>query len=146
MSTLDTLKLVAVKKPTHTPTVVIRRQKLASKVWEQLQLAKSQIEGTKFEVKKYRSYTDKESGLRKQIEVPKRIREWWFRNEQGKVCVAIKYGTRVLELAKGKHSIEVGSADELIKALELVKQAVELGELDQQLEQASGSVRKSFKK
>jgi hypothetical protein len=146
MSTLDTLKLVAVKKPTHTPIVVIRRQKLASKVWEQLQLAKSQIEGTKFEVKKYRSYTDKESGLRKQVEVSKRIREWWFKNEQGKVCVAIKYGTRVLELAKGKHSIEVGSADELIKALELVKQAVELGELDAQLEQASGSVRKIFKK
>ena len=146
MSTLDALKLVAVKKPTHTPIVVIRRQKLASKVWEQLQLAKSQMDGTKFEVKKFRSYTDKESGLRKQIEVPKRIREWWFRNEQGKVCVAIKYGTRVLELAKGKHSIEVGSADELIKALELVKQAVELGELDQQLEQASGSVGKSFKR
>ncbi len=146
MSTLDTLKLVAVKKPTHTPTVVIRRQKLASKVWEQLQLAKSQMDGTKFEVKKFRSYTDRESGLRKQIEVPKRVREWWFRNEQGKVCVAIKYGTRVLELAKGKHSIEVASADELIKALELVKQAVELGELDAQLEQASGSVRKSFKK
>ena len=146
MSTLDTLKLVAVKKPTHTPTVVIRRNKLASKVWEQLQLAKSQIEGTKFEVKKYRSYTDKESGLRKQVEVSKRIREWWFKNEQGKVCVAIKYGTRVLELAKGKHSIEVGSADELIKALEVVKQAVELGELDAQLEQASGSVSKSFKK
>jgi hypothetical protein len=146
MSTLDALKLVAVKKPTHTPIVVIRRQKLASKVWEQLQLAKSQMDGTRFEVKKYRSYTDKESGLRKQIEVPKRIREWWFRNEQGKVCVAIKYGTRVLELAKGKHSIEVASADELIKVLELVKQAVELGELDAQLEQASGSVRKSFKK
>ena len=146
MSTLDTLKLVAVKKPTHMPTVVIRRNKLASKVWEQIELAKSQIEGTKFEVKKYRSYTDKETGLRKQIEVPKRIREWWFRNEQGKVCVAIKYGTRVLELAKGKHSIEVASADELIKALELVKQAVECGELDTQLEQASGSVRKSFKK
>ena len=145
MSTLDTLKLVAVKKPTHTPTAVIRRNKLASKVWEQLQLAKSQIEGTKFEVKKYRSYTDKESGLRKQVEVSKRIREWWFKNEQGKVCVAIKYGTRVLELAKGKHSIEVGSADELIKALELVKQAVELGELDAQLEQASGSVRKGFR-
>jgi hypothetical protein len=146
MSTLDTLKLVAVKKPTHTPTVVIRRNKLASKVWEQLQLAKSQIEGTKFEVKKYRSYTDKESGLRKQVEVSKRIREWWFRNEQGKVCVAIKYGTRVLELAKGKHSIEVANSNDLIKALELVKQAVELGELDTQLEQASGSVRKGFRK
>ena len=83
MSTLDTLKLVAVKKPTHMPTVVIRRNKLASKVWEQIQLAKSQIDGTRFEVKKYRSYTDKETGLRKQVEVPKRVREWWFRIEQG---------------------------------------------------------------
>ena len=146
MSTLDALKLVAVKKPTHTPTIVIRRQKLASKVWEQIQLAKSQIEGTQFVVKKFRSFTDKESGLRKQVEVPKRIREWWFKNEQGKVCVAIKYGTRVLELAKGKHSIEVANSNDLIRALELVKQAVELGELDQQLEHASGSVRKGFKR
>lgn len=146
MNKLDGLKLVAVKKPTLMPSVVIRRNKLASKVWEQLQLAKSQIEGTQFVVKKYRSFTDKETGLRKQVEVPKRIREWWFKNEQGKVCVAIKYGTRVLELAKGKHSIEVGDANELIKALELVKQAVELGELDTQLEQASGSVRKAFGK
>jgi hypothetical protein len=146
MNKLDGLKLVEVKKPTNMPSVVIRRNKLASKVWEQLQLAKSQIEGTQFVVKKYRSFTDKETGLRKQVEVPKRIREWWFKNEQGKVCVAIKYGTRVLELAKGKNSIEVASADELIKALEVVKQAVELGELDQQLEQASGSVRRSFKK
>jgi hypothetical protein len=146
MSTLDGLKLSTAKKPAHIPAVVFRRNKLSNKLWEQIQLAKSQIDGTQFVVKKFRSVVDKETGLRKQVEVPKRLREWWFKNEQGKVCVAIKYGTRVLELAKGKHSIEVGSADELIKALELVKQAVELGELDQQLEQASGSVRKSFKK
>jgi hypothetical protein len=146
MSTLDTLKLVAVKKPTHTPTVVLRRNKLATKVWEQIQLAKSQIDGTTFIVKKYRSFTDRDTGLRKQIEMPKRIREWWFRNEQGKVCVVIKYGTRILELAKGKHSIEVSNADELVKALELVKQAVEIGELDTQLEQASVNLRKGFEK
>jgi hypothetical protein len=146
MSTLDGLKLSTAKKPSHLPQIVLRRNKLSSKLWEQIQLAKSQIEGTQFVVKKYKSVVNRETGLRKQVEVPKRIREWWFKNEQGKVCVAIKYGTRVLELAKGKHSIEVGSADELIKALELVKQAVELGELDQQLEQASGSVRKSFRK
>ena len=146
MSTLDGLKLSTAKKPAHLPQIVLRRNKLSSKLWEQIQLAKSQIEGTQFVVKKFRSFTDKESGLRKQVEMPKRIREWWFKNEQGKVCVAIKYGTRVLELAKGKHSIEVASADDLIKALELVKQAVELGELDQQLEQASGSMKKGFGK
>lgn len=146
MSTLDGLKLTAAKKPTHIPSVVIRRNKLSNKLWEQIQLAKSQLEGTQFIVKKYRSFTDKETGLRKQIEVPKRIREWWFKNELGKVCFSVKYGSRPLELAKGKHSVEVGNPSELIKALELVKHAVEVGELDAQIELASGAVRKGFGK
>lgn len=146
MSTLDSLKLTTAKKPTHIPSVMIRRNKLSRKLWEQIQLAKSQIEGTQFVVKKYRSFIDKETGLRKQIEVPKRIREWWFRNEAGKVCISIKYGSRILELAKGKPSIEVASGNELIKALELVKQAVEIGELDTQIELASGMLRKGFGK
>ncbi len=146
MSTLTALKLSAAKKPTHLSAVVIRRNKLSAKLWEQIQLAKSQIEGTVFTVKKFRSITDKETGLRKSVEVPKRIREWWFRNEAGKVCVSIKYGTRVLELAKGKHSIEVGNANELVKALETVKHAVEVGELDTQIELASMGVKKGFRK
>ena len=144
MSTLEALRLSTAKKPTHTPTAVIRRNKLSNKVWEQIQLAQSQIDGTTFVVKKFRTIKDTETGLRKSVEIPKRLREWWFKNEQGKVCVAIKYGTRVLELAKGKHSIEVDNANELVKALELVKQAVEVGELDAEIEKASGAVRKGF--
>ena len=50
----------------------MRRNKLSSKLWEQIELAKSQIDGTQFVVKKYRSFTDKETGLRKQIEMPKK--------------------------------------------------------------------------
>jgi len=146
MSTLDTLKLSTAKKPTHLPQIVLRRNKLSNKLWEQIQLAKSQIEGTTFVVKKYKSVVDKETGLRKQVEVPKRIREWWFKNEQGKVCVAIRYGTQVMELAKGKTSIEVDSAQALIRALELVKQAVEGGELDTQINNASANLLKGFAK
>jgi hypothetical protein len=97
-------------------------------------------------VKKFRSITDKETGLRKSVEVPKRIREWWFRNEAGKVCVSIRYGTQVIELAKGKHSIEVENAQSLIKALETVKQAVEAGELDAQIENAGNHLRSGFRK
>ena len=91
------------------------------------------------------SFTDKETGLKKQVEVPKRIREWWFKNANGKVCLSIKYGTSVLELAKGKPSIEVASPDDLIKALETIKQAVENGELDSQIEQASTHLRAGFR-
>jgi hypothetical protein len=146
MSALETLKLTTAKKPTHIPAVVFRRNKLSSKLWEQIQLAKSQIEGTPFVVTKFKSVKDKETGLRKQVEIPKRIREWWFRNDAGKVCISVRYGTKVIELAKGKHSVEVDSAQNLVKALELVKQAVEAGELDAQIESASGALKLGFKK
>ena len=146
MSTLDSLKLTTAKKPTHIPAIVFRRNKLSSRLWEQIQLAKSQIEGTSFVVKKFRSIKDRETGLRRQVEIPKRIREWWFRNDAGKVCVSVRYGTKVIELAKGKHSVEVENALALVKALETIKSAVEQGELDTQIEAASGALKLGFKK
>ena len=144
MSTLGTLKLTAETKPQHIPPVQQRRNKLSHRLWEQIQLAKSQIEGTEFVVKKYRSFKDQETGLRKQLEVPKRIRPWWFISANGKVCISIKYGTSVLELAKGKPSIEVDSPQDLVKALETIKVAVESGELDSQIETASTNLRAGF--
>lgn len=146
MSTLDSLKLTTAKKPTHIPAIVFRRNKLSNKLWEQIQLAKSQIDGTPFVVTKFKSVKDRETGLRKQVEIPKRIREWWFRNDAGKVCVSVKYGTKVIELAKGKHSVEVDNAQSLVKALETIKSAVEQGELDAQIESASGALKLGFKK
>ena len=56
----------------------------------------------------------------------------------------MKYGARPLELAKGKHSMELSNPTELLKVLELVKSAVESGELDGQFELASCAVRKGF--
>lgn len=144
MSTLGTLKLTAETKPQHIAPVQQRRNKLSHRLWEQIQLAKSQIEGTEFVVKKYRSFKDQETGLRKQLEVPKRIRPWWFISANGKVCISIKYGTSVLELAKGKPSVQVDSPQDLVKALESIKVAVESGELDSQIETASINLRAGF--
>ena len=146
MSTLDGLKLSTAKKPAYIPAVVFRRNKLSNKLWEQIQLAKSQIDGTSFAVKKFRTVKDKETGLRKSVEVNKRLREWWFKNEQGKVCISIKYGSQLLELAKGKYSIECDTAQGLIKAMEQIKSAVEQGELDTQIATASVNLRKGFGK
>jgi hypothetical protein len=144
VSTLNNLKLTAEKKPQHIAPVQQRRNKLSHRLWEQIQLAKSQVDGTEFVLKKYRSFKDQETGLRKQIEVPKRIRPWWFVSANGKVCISIKYGTSVLELAKGKTSVEVDSPQDLIKALEAIKGAVEAGELDGQIEIASTNLRAGF--
>lgn len=52
---------------------MIRRNKLATKLWEQINLAQSQLDGKPFVIMKFRSIKDSEAGLRKQVEVPKRI-------------------------------------------------------------------------
>ena len=60
------------------PAVVIRRNKLARKLWTLINLAQNQLDGKPFEVMKYRSVKDSATGLRKQIEAPKRIKPRWF--------------------------------------------------------------------
>ena len=143
MSTLNSLKLVNSKKPTAIPPILHRRNKLGSKVWEQIQLAKAQKEGGTFTVKKFKTVKDYD-GSRKNIEIEKRVRQWWHVAADGKVCLNIRYGAKIIEFAKGKTAVEVGSGEELIKALEIIKGAVEAGELDTQIEQASGAVRAGF--
>ena len=146
MSTLNTLKLSTAKKPLHMPAIQVRRNKLSTKLWEQIQLAKSQVDGTTFQVTRFRSVRDQATGLKKQVEMPKRVRPWWFISEAGKVCLNIRYGSRTLEIAKGKPSVEVDNPSALIKALEIIKTAVEGGELDEQIEEASTHLRSRFTK
>ena len=146
MSTLNTLKLVSAVKPQEMPDVVKRRYKLINKLWEQIQLAKSQFNNEPFNITKMKTVKNIDTGAKETIAVSKRIRPWWFNSEAGSLCVTIKYGTKVIELAKGKPSIELSNKDELISTLELVKKAVEAGELDQQIDQASGALRSNFEK
>ena len=48
----------------------------------------------------------------------------------GTVQLTIRYGSRVLELAKGIDAVELASTDELVGVLEQFKTAAELGEMD----------------
>ena len=146
MSVLSRLKLVDVKKPRNMPAIVVRRNKLSNRLWEQIQLAKSQLEGTPFVLTKFRSVKDRETGILKQVEVPKRIKPWWFQSDEGKVCFSVRYGSWTIDLAKGKPSVEVESGEELVKALTTIKIAVEAGELDSQIEIASAKLRSGFGK
>jgi hypothetical protein len=146
MATLATLKLSTAVKPTHMPAVQVRRNKLIKRLWEQMELAKAQLAGTQFAPIKFRSYQDKETGLRKQVETTKRVKQWWFTADNGKLVMNARYGARVIELAKGKSSIEIGSTDQLLPTLDLIKQAVEAGELDSQIEAAANKLRDGFGK
>ena len=146
MSTLGQLKLVTAVKTQQMPEVVKRRYKLGNKLWEQIQLARSQFLDEPFSLTKMKTVKNIDTGMTETITVNKRIRPWWFNSDTGSLCFSIKYGTKTIELAKGKPSIEVTTKEELISTLELVKLAVEAGELDQQIDQASGALRSNFKK
>jgi hypothetical protein len=146
MSTLATLKLVATKKPQNLPPMVVRRRKLSARLWEQIQLARSQATGQPFVVHKQRMMRDAETGLRTSMEVTKRLRPWWWISEAGKVCVTVRYGSKVLELSRGKSAVEVATPEDLIKTLESVRSAVEAGELDTQIEAASGALKAGFQR
>jgi hypothetical protein len=146
MGLLSTLKLSAAQKPGTVTPVQQRRNKLAKRLWEQIELAKAQQAGTQFAPTKFRSYTDKESGVRKQVETSKKIKQWWFISDNGKLALSVRYGTRVLELAKGKFAVEIASTAELVTVLETVKTAALEGELDAAIESAANKLRSGFAK
>ena len=145
MSTLNALKLSTAKKSLNTTPVVHRRNKLGKKLWEQIQLAQAHLAGKQFTTTRFQTVRD-EDGVRRSVEVPKRVRAWWWNSDNGKIALNVRYGARVVELAKGKSTIEVAASTDLIPTLELIKKAVEAGELDTQIESASIKLREGFVK
>ena len=146
MSALANLKLVNAKRPVHLSPVVQRRNKVAARIHEQIELAKSKLEGASFNPTRLRTIKDAETGLNKTVSVPKRVKEWWFTSDSGKLCLSLRYGAKVIEIAKGKSAVELAGEKDLVATLEVLKQAVSDGELDAQIEAVAGAVKAGFKK
>jgi hypothetical protein len=145
MSALAKLKLVSVQAERKSP-MVLRRAKLTGKIAEQIAYAKAANAGEIFAAKRVKFVTDDATGERKQVEQDKRVKPWWFNSAAGKLVLAIRYGAKQIEIAKGKNAIEVASMDDVVTTLEVIKQAVQAGELDAQIEQCSGALRAGFTK
>ena len=56
----------------------------------------------------------------------------------GNTVLTIRYGSKPLELAKGKQAIKLASNDDVVKTLKVIAEAVEAGELDRMIEQQTG--------
>ena len=146
MTVFSKLKLVASKKERNVSPVVARRTKLAGKIDEQLLFATAQRDGQIYAPKRLKNVIDKATGERKTIEATKRIKEWYWSNSTGKIHLSVRYGSKVLELAKGKNAIELNSGDELLATLVTLKEAVIAGELDDAIAQASDKLKAGFTK
>ena len=146
MSALANLKLVVAKRAVQLSPVIQRRNKISLRISEQIEIAKAKQDGKLYAPMKQRKVTDAETGEITTVEVAKRVKEWWFVTDAGKLCVSLRYGAKVIEIAKGKTAVELASDKELVKTLEVLRHAVEGGELDVQIEAVAGAVRTGFKK
>ena len=142
-SILGTLKFTTAKKPTQLTPIQNRRNKLCKKLDEQIAIAQGKLNGTIYTVNKISTFVN-EKGEEEVTEVAKRLREWWFTTDSGKLALTVRYGARTLELAKGKSAIEVADLDELVAVLTKLKTAVDAGELDSAIETASSKLRAGF--
>jgi hypothetical protein len=146
-STLASLKFTTAKKPTQVAPVQIRRNKLIGRLEEQINFAKAFAEGRTYAPTKLMVVTDEVTGEQRSVQTPKRFKQWWFTTENNKIALTVRYGAKVLEIGgKGKNAIEVASASELVKTLELVKTATGAGELDDAISAASAKLREGFEK
>ncbi len=143
---LASLKLIATKKPSIVTEEQHRRSKLVRRLNEQIALAKSQQSGILFTPQKQRSIKDAITGVRQVVTTNKRVKPWWFTTDNNHIALTVRYGSQILELARGKFSVDVVNTEELIPTLELVIDAVNAGELDAQISSAAVSLRKGFKK
>ena len=95
---------------------------------------------------KVRTIKDSVSGESRRVETPKRLKPWWWTGEQGKLCITVRYGARVLEVIEGRNAIEADNIAGVINTLEVLRTAVEAGELDARIDSVSSLVMKGFGK
>jgi hypothetical protein len=116
-----------------------RRQKLITKIDEQIEMAQAAANGTAFTATKFKNIVNAE-GVTEYKQVAKKVRAWYWKNDAGKWNLVVRYGARVIELSKGKNSIELLSEADVIPTLELLKTIISNGELDDAITAVSKAV------
>jgi len=146
MSGLNALKFIASKRQQGNNAAHARRQKLSNKIHEQIQMAKAVQSGAEFVPMKIRSVRDEATGETRKVEIPKRLKPWWWPSDNGKLNITVRYGARTLEVIEGKNAIETDNIAGVITTLEVLRAAVDAGELDGRIEAISGLVKAEFGK
>jgi hypothetical protein len=140
MSKLNTLNLITYVRQNNKDPKLKRRSKLIEKLNEQILLAKDSTYSPTT-----RKWIIDDSGERKRVVVAKRIKQWWDKDANGNTVLTVRYGSKLLELAKGKSAIKLASDNDVVNVLGTVVVAVEAGELDAAIEQQTGTTKLKLK-
>lgn len=146
MSVLTSLQLTQSQPLKSGNAIEQRRNKLIEKINEQIEIVTAKIDGQVYMPTVTRTRVNAETGQRETFQKQKRVREWFWPNTDGKLHLQIRYGSRVIELAKGKNAIVADDFNQLQAVLNTVKSAVIAGELDTAITAVSSKVKAGFKK
>ena len=130
MKLLKELNLTPVKKTVGRNPIVQRRESLIKGIDKQLSICESLISDNEFA-------RDHHSG--------RKIPSWFWLDDSGQYYLSINYGKQPLELSKGKFSIICDSIENVQSSLSLVRESVQMGDFDKQLEKRSKVIRSNFK-
>ena len=119
------LNFVSLPKNFRNDPVMKRREKMLSQLEQQRNLAQD----PSYTIVQQRWVKD-ENGVKQPVERHKQIKRWWLRNGMGDCLLIIRYGSRVLELQKGKSAIDTGGEANLVAVIEEIMRMTKEGELD----------------
>lgn len=119
------LNFVSLPKNFRNDPVMKRREKMLSQLEQQRNLAQD----PSYTIVQQRWVKD-ENGVKQPVERHKQIKRWWLRNGMGDCLLIIRYGSRVLELQKGKAAIDTGGEANLVAVIEEIMRMTKEGELD----------------
>ncbi len=119
------LNFVSLPKNFRNDPVMKRREKMLSQLEQQRNLAMD----PSYTIVQQRWVKD-ENGIKQPVERHKQIKRWWLRNGMGDCLLIIRYGSRVLELQKGKAAIDTGGEANLVPVIEEIMRMTKEGELD----------------
>jgi len=143
---LSGLKLSAAKQPVVANAESQRRNKIVLRLVEQRELATAVAAGVAYKKEKTRTLVDKDTGERRSVTVNKRVKQWWFAVDDNRLALTVRYGSQILELGRGKFSVDVADLDQLAPTIDLLIEAVRAGELDAPIAAAAGVLKRGFKK
>lgn len=139
MSVLSKLLVKSVQRTSHSDPSMARRQKVTSALDEQVKVAEAKLKGEIYSVQR-KTWAKNELGEKVLIDRLRKVRPWFFEQDGG-WYVQAKYGSRTIKLGEG-NAIFVKTLKDVPNALETLKTAVEVGELDEAISNAAKRSRK----
>ena len=128
MSYLAKLNLKTVQRITHKDPVIARRDKLLAGIAEQRLVLDATAQGVSY-ITKIKSWRKDGNGDKALVEVPKRVRPWFFQQDNG-WYVQCRYGARILAINGKSNAVFVNKLEEVTAVLEAFRAATDSGELD----------------